>query len=73
MADSYRIVGDQVVPYSGGRRHDDTTSWRDATDIELEQQARINQLESALGQMILAAECCDAFPRDVLNAAQEAA
>ena len=48
MADSESIIDGQVVPYSGGRMHTDTNSWRDATDLELQQQARIDQLEKAL-------------------------
>jgi len=46
MADSHSIINDQVVPYSGGRMNTDTSSWREVTDLELEQQERINELES---------------------------
>ena len=70
MADSYHIIDDQVVPYSGGRMHTDTTCWRDATPLELEQQERIKQLEDALFKIRSLAEdvegdhqkaplCCD--------------
>ena len=56
MADSYNIIGDQVVPYSGGRMHADTTCWRDATELELEQQQRIKELEEAVFKMCSLAE-----------------
>lgn len=46
MADSYGIIDGQVVPYSGGKMHTDTNSWRDATDLELEQQKYIARLEA---------------------------
>ncbi len=46
MADSYSIIDGQVVPYSGGRKHTDTDSWRDATDLEMEQQEYIARLEA---------------------------
>lgn len=45
MADSYSIIDGQVVPYSGGRKDTDTTSWRDATELEIEQQEYIARLE----------------------------
>jgi len=56
MADSYQIVNDQVVPYSGGRMHTDTTSWRDASELELEQMQRIQELEDAIDKMRQLAE-----------------
>lgn len=56
MADSYQIIDDQVVPYSGGRMHTDTTCWRDASELELEQQQRIKELEEAIYKMRLLAE-----------------
>jgi len=47
MSDSYSINGHaEVVPYSGGRMHTDTASWRDATELELTQQQEIKDLES---------------------------
>ena len=46
MADSYSIIDGQVVPYSGGRMNTDTDSWRDATDLEMEQQEYIARLEA---------------------------
>ena len=46
MADSYSIFDGQVVPYSGGRMNTDTDSWRDATDLEMEQQEYIARLEA---------------------------
>lgn len=56
MADSYEIIEDQVVPYSGGRMHTDTTSWRDASELELSQQKRIVDLENALSEIKIIAE-----------------
>lgn len=51
MADLYSIIDDQVVPYSGGRMHTDTNSWRDATDLELEQQGIIKELEDEIERL----------------------
>lgn len=49
MADSYHINdNEQVVPYSGGRMSTDTDSWRDATDLEIEQKKYIQELESKI-------------------------
>ena len=49
MADSYHLNDDgKVVPYSGGRIHHDTDSWRDATELELEQAKQIAELEAAV-------------------------
>jgi hypothetical protein len=49
MADSYHINDDkQVIPYSGGRMSTDTDSWRDATELEIEQQLRIEKLEKRI-------------------------
>ena len=46
MGDSYEInERNEVVPYTGGRMHTDTSSWRDATELEIEQQATIGRLE----------------------------
>lgn len=38
----------QVIPYHGGRRSNDTMTWRDATELEKEQAARIAELEALL-------------------------
>ena len=51
MADSYHIRGDQVVPYSGGRLNTCTDSWRDATDLELQQEAEIERLEARVTEL----------------------
>lgn len=51
MADLYSIIDDQVVPYSGGRMNTDTNSWRDATDLELEQQSIIKELENEIERL----------------------
>ena len=51
MADSYSLIDGQVVPYSGGRMSHDTDSWRDATELELEQAAKIEALEQKLASM----------------------
>lgn len=56
MADSYQIINDQVVPYSGGRMHTNTACWRDASELELEQQQRIKELEYAVYKMRALAE-----------------
>ena len=73
MADSHEIINGQVVPYSGGRQNLDTDSWRNATDLELEQQARIAQLETALNNLINTASECDgweSFPSGALEKAE---
>ena len=75
MADSESIIDGQVVPYSGGRMHTDTNSWRDATDLELQQQARIDQLEKAFSDLIEIASECDSwesFPYKALDNAWDA-
>jgi len=75
MADSESIIDGQVVPYSGGRMHTDTNSWRDATDLELQQQERIAQLEKALSDLIDIASECDSwesFPSGALENAEDA-
>jgi hypothetical protein len=51
MADSYELRDGQVIPFSGGRMHTDTTSWRDATELELEQQAEIERLEKLVEEL----------------------
>jgi len=44
MADSYELRDGEVIPFSGGRMHTDTTCWREATTLELEQQKEIQEL-----------------------------
>ena len=56
MADTQHIIDGQVIPYSGGRKHSDTASWRDATDLEMEQQLLISELESEVANLRVAAE-----------------
>jgi hypothetical protein len=49
MSDTYEInESNQVVPYTSGRKCTDTRAWRDATDLELQQQEQIEQLEREL-------------------------
>jgi hypothetical protein len=75
MADSESIIDGRVVPYSGGRMHTDTNSWRDATDLELHQQARIAQLEEGLSALLDVAYQCDSwesFPSKALEDAEDA-
>ena len=48
MADSYSLIDGQVVPYHGGRMSTSTDSWRDATELELEQSERIRELEEVI-------------------------
>ena len=40
----------QVVPYTAGRKCTDTRAWRDATELELQQQEQISQLERELAE-----------------------
>jgi hypothetical protein len=52
MSDTYEInERNQVVPYTAGRKCTDTRAWRDATDLELQQQEQISQLERDLADM----------------------
>jgi septal ring factor EnvC (AmiA/AmiB activator) len=49
MSDTYEInERNEVVPYTAGRRCNDTRSWRDATEMELQQRESIVQLEREL-------------------------
>lgn len=45
MADSYHIIDGKVVPYSGGRKCNDTDAWRDATPLELQLQEQLSEYE----------------------------
>lgn len=45
MADSYHIIDGKVVPYSGGRKCNDTDAWRDATPLELQLQEQLEEYE----------------------------
>jgi len=52
MSDTFEInERNQVVPYTSGRKCTDTRAWRDATDLELQQQEQIGQLERELTAM----------------------
>ena len=42
---SSQLIDGVVIPYPDGRREHNTRFWRDATDLELEQAARIEELE----------------------------
>jgi predicted RNase H-like nuclease (RuvC/YqgF family) len=51
MSDTYEInERNEVVPYTAGRRCNDTRSWRDATEMELQQRESIIQLERELAE-----------------------
>ena len=58
MADSYSLIDGQVVPYSGGRMSNNTDSWRNATDLELEQQEQIEHLEKLVSAISDSLESC---------------
>lgn len=47
MADSHHIIDGKVVPYSGGRKCNDTDAWRDATPLELQLQEQLEEYEHA--------------------------
>jgi hypothetical protein len=51
MNDTYEIneLG-QVVPYTSGRRCNDTRSWRDATELELAQKQELEELRADMEQ-----------------------
>lgn len=48
MADSYHIIDGKVIPFSGGRKCNDTDAWRDATQLEL--HTRVSDLAGRLRQ-----------------------
>ena len=51
MSDTYEINDrNEVIPYTSGRRCNDTRAWRDATDLELQQRGEIAQLERELAE-----------------------
>jgi len=51
MSDTYEInERNQVVSYTSGRKCTDTRAWRDATELELQQQEQIEQLERELAE-----------------------
>jgi len=41
----------QVVPYTSGRKCTDTRAWRDATELELQQQEEIRLLKEEVEQL----------------------
>jgi hypothetical protein len=52
MSDTYEInERNEVVPYTAGRRCNDTRLWRDATEMELQQRESIVQLERELASV----------------------
>lgn len=48
MADSYLIIDGVVVPYSGGRKCNDTDAWCDATPLELQMQEQLAEHEHTI-------------------------
>jgi hypothetical protein len=49
MSDTYEINDDnEVIPYTSGRKCNDTRAWRDATNLELQQREDIVRLEREL-------------------------
>jgi len=40
----------QVVPYTSGRRCNDTRSWRDATELELQQEEELREVSAELAE-----------------------
>ena len=51
MSEAFEInERNQVVPYTSGRKCTDTRAWRDATELELQQQEQIEQLEREIAE-----------------------
>ena len=46
-----QLIDGRVIPYPNGRRENDSRLWRDATDLELEQAARIEELERHIEEL----------------------
>ena len=46
-----QLINGIVIPYPNGRREIDTRLHRDATDLELEQAARIEELEGRVDDL----------------------
>jgi len=64
MSTTYEINDrNEVIPYTSGRRCNDTRAWRDATDLELQQREDIARLESELRDMTAKRDALD----DALN------
>ena len=52
MSDTYEINDrNEVVPYTSGRRCNDTRAWRDATELEIQQRDEIARLQSELDEL----------------------
>ncbi len=52
MSDTYEINQfDEVVPYSFGRRSNDTNTYRDATELELQQREEISELTQTIERL----------------------
>ena len=52
MSDTYEINDrNEVVPYTNGRRCNDTRAWRDATELEIWQRDEIARLQSELDEL----------------------
>jgi hypothetical protein len=46
MSNTYEInESNQVIPYTSGRKCNDSRSWRDATDLEIQQSDEIKALK----------------------------
>ena len=73
---SSQLIDGVVIPYPDGRKEHNTRFWRDATDLELEQAARIEELEKRewVGltdeEQIQVAWSCGAMAADWLEFAQ---
>jgi hypothetical protein len=60
MSTTYEINDrNEVIPYTSGRRCNDTRAWRDATDLELQQREDIIRLEGELEAMTAKRDALD--------------
>jgi len=53
MSNNTYMINDreEVIPYNCGRKNPDTTSWRYATELELQQQEEIAILEAEIARL----------------------
>jgi hypothetical protein len=69
MSDTYEInERNEVVTYTAGRRCNDTRSWRDATEMELQQRESIVQLERELAEETTHHETLEGMYHKVVSA-----